>query len=500
MMTRPQVTRFMAATVALIALVNVFIFFFTPMTGDDWAYYSAFCGDHRMIDSWWRYPLWAAGHWLSTNGRLGNLLYPPVFALPRIVYCLICAGMLALMYRQSLRANVTGVKQSLLMSMVFTSCLFFALPWWDSMTIFDCQANYIWTSGLVMLAFNILTSDNIHHSRLSTAGYAAVSLMAGASHEAASMPLCVGLATYYLLRRKWPPHPVRVPLIAFCAGTVFVTLSPGIIMRAGAAITPDDTPVVLALKSVPAVILMAAVIAVMLCGQRSRRVLRDLSSTPVVVLAVASLVSAVIAVSSGVVGRSGWFAEIYSFIVLFAIMSRFITARNRACDAVAVLIAVLMVAQASLTLLWQIDLGREHDRFEQLYTDTGSDVIYMDVTPDDSVPVWLIGRFRGVPDPDDVYQLKTFVAAHRPGAPMPVIIPEDAADTDLSDCDPTILSDGSFVTSHLPAGTRTHATDREKIDMYLYDRDGTEWIAQPFIYNGKLLYRCSRRIIDPGDR
>ncbi|MDE6288845.1 MAG: hypothetical protein K2M00_08695 [Muribaculaceae bacterium] len=124
----------------------------------------------------------------------------------------------------------------------------------------------------------------------------------------------------------------------------------------------------------------------------------------------------------------------------------------------------------------------------------------MKYTRDTEVPAALLGRFSGVPDPDDVYLLKTFGEYYRPGSVLPVILPAEAYNLSYGEPMDTVLPCGDVIMSTLPHGTRVYSTDREKIDMYLLDSDTGEIVVRPFILENCRYYHLSKRILDPGDR
>lgn len=234
-------------------------------------------------------------------------------------------------------------------------------------------------------------------------------------------------------------------------------------------------------------------------SQSGRKRLTSFTASPGIAFAVAAVVSAAISLMSGIVGRSGWFAEIYAIIVIFELCCPYRVLESRGERIVAFLLGVLLIAQACLVALWQMWLGREAQTFEKLYTTGSDDVVFMTYTRDTEVPAALLGRFAGVPDPDDVYLLKTFGEYYRRGS-LPVILPAEAYNLHYGEPVDTILPCGDIITSTLPHGTRVHSTDREQIDMYLLDSDSGTIVVRPFVRENTCYYHLSKRILDPGDR
>lgn len=132
-----------------------------------------------------------------------------------------------------------------------TALLVVGMPWYDSMCLFIGQTNYVWAGAFVIMALLLLMRRRPVRLRIPAAIFCA---MAGAFHEAAGLPVAVGLVVYNVLNRRRPTD--RLLTAFFIAGALFATLSPGIISRAGNPREPDASPLMIALTSDWAVILM----------------------------------------------------------------------------------------------------------------------------------------------------------------------------------------------------------------------------------------------------
>lgn len=474
--------------VIVLALCNFFIFLFTPLSGDDYAYKSNFFGPCLYSDSLLDYPRWVVRHWVYNNGRIFNLILPLLLGINKVVISSLGAFFIFLFYKQAFKA--CRLCDSLLYSVILIAVFSLILPWWDSMTVFACQVNYIWVGAVIIWAYNRLTTDRKQCDILTLI----LMFVAAAAHEAASLPLLVGFVAYYSMRRTLPPTNLRPLFIAFALGTAFVALCPGIILRANTSAVPDDPIIPLALKTIPAVIVMLLIVAWMSLTSTTRKVVSAAFKTETVVLFVAAIVSAVIALASGIVGRSGWFAEIYAVLFIFSIINKY-RYENRALSYI---IYILLLIQTVQVIQWQYKLGREAERVESLYKMSDNNVIYFDATADTDVPWWVLGRFKGVADADDVYLLSTLAKYYHPGSPIPVILPAEIKDMKI-DGDTTLLASGSFITKDAPKDVQTYMP-REKIGIMLYNRDGEQWVVQEFEKDGQTLFYHTRRILDPGDR
>lgn len=266
----PSVT---VAVILAVVLLNIVVFYYTPLYGDDLTYKSFFEGPSTR----WTGPLgwlrWLWMHWNSINGRLGNFVIIPLLALPQGLRAVVAAGFLGLFFWAPCRlvARFTG-RRAQVATMAMTALLVAGMPWYDSMCLFIGQTNYVWAGAFVIMALLLLMRRRPVRYRLAAALFCAV---AGAFHEAAGLPVAVGLVVYNVLNRSRPTD--RLLTAFFIAGALFATLSPGIISRAGTPREPDASPLMIALTSDWAVILMlgAAALDPIRLSRRQRRYKRS---------------------------------------------------------------------------------------------------------------------------------------------------------------------------------------------------------------------------------
>lgn len=183
--------------------------------------------------------------------------------------------------------------------------------------------------------------------------------MAGAFHEAAGLPVAVGLVVYNVLNRSRPTD--RLLTAFFIAGALFATLSPGIISRAGNPREPDASPLMIALTSDWAVILMLGAAA--LTRQSGLRLRRS----PLLILFVAAVVSGVISVLSTYEGRSGMFAQLFALTFLTAFYGARVRLSQWGGRLVIAAGIVLPLVVESVTALECRRLWPAHQRLLELY-------------------------------------------------------------------------------------------------------------------------------------
>ncbi|MDE6669753.1 MAG: hypothetical protein K2K26_08750 [Muribaculaceae bacterium] len=452
-----------------LGLSLVYYWYVVP-AGDDLGYACIVGGAEPYSVPWWKYGVWCVRHWLYVNGRWGNYILPLVAEAPRWLRAMLGAAGATGMCWAAVRC--AGLKRGWL-PVALVAALWLALPWWDSFFLYACNTNYVWAS-LFMLGSVLLITNSREPSYMPWWMYL-IAFVGGCGHEAGALPLIIGYTGCMWLNRHIPTGGERRLAICFCLGAAFTICSPALWSRfltaTGGGI-PDDTPLWLFLKSdiIAGVLwLMMGISAFTASGRKSLAVmLRSRAG----IFALATFPATAISVVSGVVGRSGWYAELFAFIALASWSREYI---RRPRFGLGLGIAALTVLQLGVVSFWQYRLGNEHLRFAEAYMHSPDGVIDMQVTPDDSQPLLTLWRARGVPDGDDVYLLENLRLYLR-GSDAPW---------------PTLRGD---VYDTIPAGARL-LTD-EYYDVYVTEQEGTEYTVTPAA--GK--WHVTRRVADPGDR
>lgn len=504
----PRIHRGIAgpALALAVALLTALLYAFMPYSGDDYAYLTHWDASSPLA-SILRFPREVAHHWYHVNGRLANFIAPPLLAaVPRWLLASACGAAMWLMLYMSLKWSGTWRRHAFPATLLI-AVVALAFPWWDSMQLFDCQFNYVWTSALVLSALWLITAsagDTAPGSPWKTTGSALVAIAGGMMHESASLPLLVGLAAWWALdmRRRPLPRRTRTLLLCFIFGTVVAATSPGIWHRAAADSEPNDILLWLFLKSDVIVGVLYAVMAAALLTPRGRGAVRAMLASPVLILVVATLPALVISLRSGIVGRSGWFASLYALIALTDLLRRLdIRVRPALSRAAAVALALPVVAHYAGCVVWQHRRYADFLRFEKAYENSSDGVVALDHIRDTQLPRWTLNRTRGIPDPDDVYQLEMFAQSHRRRTPFPVVLPADALTRLPAPGTTTVLQSGDMLADRLPAGAVPHPMRPGRPQLYIYRAaDGELWTAQTFMRDDRTLYHLAPLILDPGDR
>ncbi|MDE7189618.1 MAG: hypothetical protein K2N96_05695 [Muribaculaceae bacterium] len=453
-----------------LGLSLVYYLYVVP-AGDDLGYARVVGGAEPYSVPWWKYGVWCVRHWLHVNGRWGNYILPLVVESPQWLRALLgAAGAVGM----CLLAVICARLKRGWLPVALIAAIWLLMPWWDSFFLYACNVNYVWPS-VFMLGTVLLITRNDASKDYTPWWMYAVAFIGGCGHEAGALPLVIGYIGYMWLNRRIPEGGERRLALCFCFGLAFTLCSPALWSRfltaTGGGI-PDDTPLWLFLKSDAIAGVLWIMMTVCGCTSAGRYSLTVMLRSRAGIFALATLPAAAISVVSGVVGRSGWYAELFALISLAAWCGERLTRPRRGLG---LLIAAVTVLQLGTVAWWQRLLGMEHRQFIGIYLCSPDGMADMQPIPDDAQPLLTLWRARGVPDGDDVYLLENLRLYLRgEAAPWPVLKGE--------------------VYDTMPAGTRL-LTD-EYHEVYVTERDGIEYTVTPAADR----WHLNRRVIDPGDR
>lgn len=502
-----------ASLLLFIFICYVIFEMFMPYSGDDLAHMvstSKYFETHPI----WRYPFFFVGHWLDTNGRLADKINPILFiTLPHWINALIAAiSVPSMMWIVLKHCNFKS--NHITASVVALALLVFVLPWWDSMQAFVCIYNYIIATLLPLLFLYLLQrqSNNASSHWIVRWGCYLLSLIAGMMHEAIGVPLACGLIAYQIMTNVWKELNViqRRMVMIFMCGVAWGFFAPSLWNRLGLDTTPDDPLLLLMLKSDSLALLLLIFIAAGLCCANTRKAILKAAHTPWIIFAIAAIASMCFSAMSGIVGRSGWFAQVFAIIAIF----RWITSHdyniNRITGGIISTILILaIIFHYAETARWQMKLGKEIETVAQMYGESKDGQVYFDATRDNELPWWTLNKTRGVPDADDLYLLLTFSNYYRTEKQdLLILLPTEIINIDFENLREGVkyqgtakLSNGDIVTTDSVTRIQVLKSGREDLSVDIWiDENNVEWIVNYFNFNGTPLTHLTPRIIDPGDR
>lgn len=482
---------------------------FMPYSGDDLAYISSTV-DYVNQRSVFHMPFKWAGHWLGSNGRFANMIFlsiSPIF--PHWLMALLNATFIMTMIYFIVK--LCDFKGKDVAGKVFViSIITFAFCWWDSMQVYDCIYNYILSTALGLAFIKSLINNRPVNSKWGTALFATLAFVAGGMHEAMSVSLLCGIAAYAFINRNFYAslnRSHRIALKAFICGVAIVFFAPGIWIRFGGNITPDDPLHILLLKSDFIALALLAMTTVGLCIAPWRKNIIEAIHTPWIIFAVAATASLCFSAVSGIIGRSGWFAQTFALIAIVKWANDHNYKINRIVGGVASTILISAIAFHLVEVTrWQIKVGKEAEDVTSLYQRSTNGQVFYDATRDNQLPWWNLNKNRGVPDADDLYLLATFSTYYSNSGQPLVVLPTEVANIDFSnfaDNDELHLSNGDIIKAGKTSTGTIFQSERENISIYLINKDGKDWVITPFTlekYNGLQLNHYTPCVLDPGDR
>ena len=210
---------------------------------------------------------------------------------------------------------------------------------------------------------------------------------------------------------------------------------------------------------------------------------------------------------SGIIGRSGWFAQTFALIAIVKWANDHNYKINRIVGGVASTILISAIAFHLVEVTrWQIKVGKEAEDVTSLYQRSTNGQVFYDATRDNQLPWWNLNKNRGVPDADDLYLLATFSTYYSNSGQPLVVLPTEVANIDFSnfaDNDELHLSNGDIIKAGKTSTGTIFQSERENISIYLINKDGKDWVITPFTlekYNGLQLNHYTPCVLDPGDR
>lgn len=397
----------------------------------------------------------AGGHWIYSNGRMANLLAPWWLGgvnrwVLDVVNGLMCCGFYAL----TLVLSGLGKRHTATAKLFVTALLLLTFPWWDAFMLYDVMFNYVWSSALVMAVLWLLLRGATPRWRW---GAWLLAAFAASMHEGLGVSVSVGLCAWMWMSKPWRElsSVQRGMVISFFCGTLFALLSPGIWGRfiaegfgVGERI-PNDVLWLLLLKSDFYALSLVIFVAFMAVFRRHRLV--EMSHTPWIIFVVASIVAACMSGSSGIVGRSGWFAQLTAIIALVQWGRRYGWHIGRVAGGiVSAVLSVLILGHLIAVDVVQSRMRRELAEALQTYSRNPYEPVYMDYLPWDAYRWLTLAKVRGIPEPYEKYMSMHYSTQYAPeGMPPMVVLPAALRDMAVKDGDMTRVGDG-FVTSTLP--------------------------------------------------
>lgn len=464
----------------MLALTSALLTLLMPLQGDDLIF------SRSVAQTGWK---WMPIHWLTTNGRLADILGPALLLnLPAWIRALLDAIATAALYLLMVRAAGFTFRRNALQALTIMLAGVALLPWWDSMFLMVCRFSYPWATALAMLFLFVFFRAKPPTGSL--AGFL-LGWLAGGCHEACGLPLLAGAAAAFCMPLFRRDRLRKAMLGGLIAGTATVVCSPALWQRFGSDAQPDDSPAMLALKSVPAVLLLALTLVALLLF-RKKTICRIFSNPATTCAIVASMAGAAIALRSGVVGRSGFFAGAFAIVALGRIW-RICCGEISGHLSLTLMAMLLIEMHCGATVTDAILYRSDFRQFDQLYSQSNDGVVMMNPRSDRSAAIFALRRVRGVPDADDVWLRKALSIAS--GKPAPIIVPNELATAGSL---PLAAPDGRIVDR---LSNVVIPTVQVVSDGIVFEMDSSKrFVVERFVWHGDSLVMLTPLTPDPGDR
>lgn len=471
----------LSTSLLAIGVFYALMLWFHTYTGDDLMYRANWLNDYD--NNLLNYPLFFVRHWLHLNGRIGDKINPFMLAMmPKLMFAVINGVVTLLMYWQIIKCSEISRKAGFVGRISLICSIMFGLTWWDYMVVYVCNLNYIWAAAFALTTLWMILAARDCSNKVSLFCLCLFAAMAGGMHEACGVPLACGLLVWlYLTKRELRLNrSKRFVLVSFFVGAAFSMSSPTSWQRFGVTVLSDNVPAdIVVMRSAYFTLAMLAWLVVGMMIKPMRDNFKQLIRTPWVIFVVAAVASLPFCAVSGIIGRTGWFSQIFAVIAVFYYYNATGLRVNRRLAAVLSVVLIMLIAShCAVALRQQYIMGRELATMIELYRQSPDGVVYMDYTPDSAQHPWALRKARGVHDPEESYYIETI--SHYYGSPQRplVIVPKALECIPASEIEGTI-SVGNCLIS----------------DAYTGERDG--YVVVPFTKDGRQLYLYRPHEIDP---
>ena len=467
----------LCSLLVIMGVTYTLMYLITPYFGDDWGYMGVYRTSTGLDGSYplWQFWLYDLRHWLHTNGRMANFLASfclgafPQWVSDVILGCAAVSGA-ALIVRLGGLWRTQGYAS---MSVIMVAVYALLFPWWDMMFTIDFAFNYPFTLAVVLGAVYLFMKLNTAAGgTLKSVMVIAAGAVAGCMHESASLPLLCGAVWWIWREKRWLTFsPVqRRMFIAFAAGTLLSTLSPGILLRAAGGESwriPDDTPWVLIVKSAPITLLIFLAYGIVLTvSRRARQNFSALFSSPACVWAIAAVTALAPVAAGGIVGRSGWFSQAYALIFLCCWVR---SAEIRVPLSLAVTSAaaawLITSAQSVATVITGVEFHERMAEIDRAYVDSPDGIVFAEDVDYLTGPWWTLQRIDHRTQ-DMYYERKAFAGFYHSDE-LPVILPPEAELIDFLTIDEAEFPSGVIITTSDPSETQ-----RDAMTVIPFEREG----------------------------
>lgn len=382
-----------------------------PIQADDIAFqYFLPHFEERNSSLWgafWEYSHW---FWLDTNGRLANFVAPlATMYVPRWLFASLTGVATAWVMYAAIRLaqwrRTADPRFNFCALLMMMPVVLFLWPWRDYLLYPDYSLNYLYSTALNLIFLIVWLRALERWMPLWWLVWALpLTIVTGMMHEGLSLPMLGACGLVTILRRlRIPPAAWALGLV-YLAGTLVVTLSPGILGRAarehgGTSILVHGYYTLIYCTLLWAMIITAMVL---LWRRTSRRRMAALLRTPVFATAALNALAgaAICFIFDEATPRYGWLTQVFSTIALLQIWREFAW-RSERCKRRLLMwgaaAGLLTAIPAGLTVADARAVAREDRLIRHKLESLPDGTFYFDVsTAADASPLIMGNTFRGM--------------------------------------------------------------------------------------------------------
>lgn len=374
--------------------------FHMPALGDDLGFYYSF---ESQNDCWYALPRSMYRHWIWNNARMADMITPIGLYIMPLWLRALTYGTLTSAFFYIIKKFSIKDTQNYFYSIIIIALIAFTFRW-DAIWMEYCATyNYIGSSVFILFALMLI----LKHNPESDSCYWWLSIpfcfIATAMHEAAGLPMAVGMIVWLCISGFFNKQKVvgKLMILAFICGGIFTITAPASYSRVGSMLQPEPVIDMLLFSAGYVVLLIIAIAALFIWN---RPLLKSLAQSEWLIFVIAAICSTCFMLLSQYGGRTGWFAQVFALIALFQIISRLDLAISPKFKLYAgFILNICIIFHYSALVSWQIKVGTEAERAIELYKNSSDGIIFMDYINEPQLPWYLLNKTHGVPDDDDTY-------------------------------------------------------------------------------------------------
>jgi len=482
----------------IIFIGSALLDYFLPAMGDDLSFWY-FLGleDYTVPNR--KTISFILAHIFGCNGRIFDYMGPVVInLLPRVMAAIVMGGMAGLFFFSILFASRIPHRRHTAFSIVILTVTLAVIPWWDGMYLRVCQFNYSWGTTFCLLFIALFFANrNKPDSKTTLCLLGILGIFAGGAHEQTGVAMSAAFILWALPRRRFLTLSARqkVMIIALFFGTFLTIAAPSIWHRAAAG-SVRQTLGLLITTTVPVYLLLLLITGICMCTRRGRTFIYGMAATQWIIYVAAGFFAGVIAILSGIPGRTGFFTEACAIVALARMALACNSSIKRPIAAIISILCIgIIAAHFTTSIYWQKKMYREFMDVKAEYAASPDGIVFYDFTNRYDVSPLTLNRVKGVADADDVWFLLTLRTAYRPDGNIPVVLPttmrgftENLADS---------VSDGSTtVYTKRPAHV---VLTQDSLPLQYYPGPSPRFITKTTLTDGRDIWVATPRVRDPGD-